>query len=98
MKLQKNDRKWGISLARSYLGKFAWWDFSEGYWTISTDRNYETIEGYIRAVKKMTDRQFKKELFWSILYNRSEFRKDRKKDPETYYTLWAWNIYTTFQF
>ena len=96
MKLKPNDRKRGIPLARSYLEKFAWRDFPEGYRTIATDKNYETVEGYIRAVKKMTDRQFKKELVWSILYNRSEFRKEGKKDPDTYYRLGAWNIYTTF--
>ena len=98
MKLQPNERKWGTAMAKWYFSKFADWDFPEWYWTIATNRQYDTIEGYIRALKKMNDKDFKKELVDNILFDMSEYRKEWRKDKETYYSLGAWNVYCNFQF
>ena len=96
--MKTNDRKRGIALAKSYLTKFADWDFPEWYYAIATDKNYDTVEQYIRAIKKMDNKTFYKELLEGILYNRKEFRKDWSTDKDTYYKLWAGNIYQEFQF
>ena len=94
--MKPNDRKRGIILTKAYYSKFAGWDFPEWYRNITNDKNYDTLEGYIRALKKMNDRDFMKEIVNNTLYNMKEFRKERKKDPAIYYSLGAGNIYTNF--
>ncbi len=89
MKLQPNDRKRGIILTKAYYSKFARRDFPEGYRTITTNKSYETLQGYIRAIKKMNNKNFIKEITENTLYNIKEYRKEGKKDPETYYRLGA---------
>jgi len=75
--MKPNDKKRGIALAKSYLNKFASWDFPEGYRTVSTNKWYETVEGYIRALKRMNNKEFKEELNRNILFDRKEYRKER---------------------
>ena len=94
--MKPNERKRGTAITRAYYNKFAWRDFPEGYWNITTNKRYETLKGYMRSLKKLSDRDFNKEFVNNTLYNIREYRKELRQDLKEYYKMGRDNAYKNF--